>query len=151
MPRPSLPIRIWMDPAPIIARLAELEATAQEGMKGERPSDVEPQLGVMRALLIGRDARIEKLEAELARTRAASAIPEVETSHLLFFASRGGGYMLIEGAGPSPAPGEEAELDGLTYVVTKRGRAPLPGDVRRCAYLVASPTAPGASEDPNTF
>jgi hypothetical protein len=134
-----------MDPAPIIARLAELEATAQPGTEGRRPSDVEAQLGVMRALLIGRDARIEKLEAELARTRDASAAPEVETSHLLFFAARGG-YTLIERAGPSPAPGEETELDGLTYLVSKRGRAPLPGDTRRCAYLVASPTALDAFE-----
>jgi hypothetical protein len=124
-----------MDPAPIIARLAELEA-AQRGTKDERPSDVEAQLGVMRALLIGRDARIEELEAELAGRRDLSAAPEVETSHLLFFASRGG-YALMERAGPSPAPGEEVELAGLMYGVTKRGRPPVPGDTRRCAFLVA--------------
>lgn len=136
------PIAICMDPAPIVARLAELEAT-QRGTKDERPSDVEAQLGVMRALLSGRDARIQELQAELARTRDASAAPEVEPSHLLFFPSRGG-YTLIERAGPSPAPGDELELDGLTYGVTKRGRAPLPEDTRRCAYLVAPPAAPRA-------
>jgi hypothetical protein len=138
-----------MDPAPIIARLAELEVTAPRDAEDQRPSDVEAQLGVMRALLIGRDARIEKLEADLARARDASPGPEVETSHLLFFASRGG-YTLTERAGPSPAPGEEVELDGVTYGVTKRGRAPLPGDTRRCAFLVAPPAALGASEDGNS-
>jgi hypothetical protein len=132
-----------MDPAPIIARLAELEETAQpQTIEDQRISDLETQVGVARALLVGRDARIAELEAELGRARAASATPEPETSHLLFVPSENG-YALVERPGPTPGLGDEVELDGLTFGVARHGRAPLPGDTRRCAYLFAHPAARG--------
>ena len=132
-----------MDATPIIARLAELEATTQDARThDEHTSDLEAQLAVARALLIGRDERIGQLEAEIASTRDTSATAEPEKSHLLFVPSAGG-YRLVERSGPAPVPGDEIELEGLTYRVTKRGRAPLPGDGRRCAYLVEDPSAAG--------
>src|SRR5690242_17611542 len=111
-----------MDPAPIIARLAELEATEQpRTIEEKRASDLQTQVSVVRALLVGRDARIAELEAELGRMRAASSASEPETSHLLFVPAESG-YALVERGGPAPAPGDEIRLDGLSYAVVRRGR-----------------------------
>ena len=44
-------------------------------------------------------------------------------------------YRLVEVARRSLAPGAPVEIDGEAYVVSRIGRAPLPGDTRACAYL----------------
>jgi hypothetical protein len=45
------------------------------------------------------------------------------------------GYELREREGDPPAVGEEVEEDDERLYVTKVAPSPLPGDLRRCAYL----------------
>jgi hypothetical protein len=54
----------------------------------------------------------------------------------LLFVSKPSGYELHERAGEPPAVGSEVEEDDSALRVTKIGPSPLPGDARRCAYLV---------------
>ena len=54
----------------------------------------------------------------------------------LAFVASPHGYRLQDGPGPLPALGATMELDGAPLRVTKVGPSPLPGDARRCAYLV---------------
>jgi hypothetical protein len=61
----------------------------------------------------------------------------VVNGHLLF-AQDGAGYILDERSGPPPAPGETIVLGDARsqFVVMKVGASPLPGDRRRCSYLL---------------
>jgi hypothetical protein len=45
------------------------------------------------------------------------------------------GYELREREGEVPAVGEQVEEDDGRLFVTKVAPSPLPGDLRRCAYL----------------
>jgi len=45
-------------------------------------------------------------------------------------------YRLVEIGGAGLARGETYELEGEEYVVARTGPSPLPGDRRRCAYLM---------------
>lgn len=67
--------------------------------------------------------------------QAAAAAPD-GTGHVLFVPSPGG-YVLVERGGSPPQPGETIAPfeDAPSYVVTKLAPSPLPGDVRRCAFL----------------
>ncbi len=56
--------------------------------------------------------------------------------HLLFV-WKPSGYELVEREGEPPGVGEQIEVDGREERVTKVGPSPLPGDGRRCAYLIA--------------
>jgi hypothetical protein len=59
-----------------------------------------------------------------------------EGSHLLFV-TKPTGYELAERDGEPPAAGSRVEVEGdSAYMVTKVAASPLPGDARRCAYLV---------------
>jgi hypothetical protein len=51
------------------------------------------------------------------------------------FVSSAHGYRLVEATGLTPRLGEQVELEGGTFRVVKVGRSPLPGDLRRCAFL----------------
>ena len=55
-------------------------------------------------------------------------------SHLLFI-SKPTGYELRERDGDVPGVGEDVEEDETRLRVTKVAPSPLPGDLRRCAYL----------------
>jgi hypothetical protein len=55
--------------------------------------------------------------------------------HLLFV-WKASGYELREREGDPPAVGDEVEDEGGRLRVTKVAPSPLPGDDRRCAYLV---------------
>ena len=60
----------------------------------------------------------------------------------------GAAYKLVEVARRSLSPGAPVEIDGEPYVVSRIGRAPLPGDARACAYLERvgpASSAPGGS------
>lgn len=45
------------------------------------------------------------------------------------------GYELREHEGEAPGVGEEVEEDQTRLRITKVAPSPLPGDLRRCAYL----------------
>jgi hypothetical protein len=53
----------------------------------------------------------------------------------LRFVWKATGYELREREGDAPAVGEEVEEDDERLFVTKVASSPLPGDLRRCAYL----------------
>lgn len=59
----------------------------------------------------------------------------MDGGHLLFV-SKPSGYELRERDGDAPQVGSSVEQDGETLRVTKVAPSPLPGDRRRCAYLV---------------
>lgn len=61
----------------------------------------------------------------------------VSNGAFVIFVPTAAGYQLIERTGPVPAVGEEVGVSGGTLVVAKIGVSPLPGDLRRCAYLEA--------------
>ena len=54
----------------------------------------------------------------------------------LLFVSKPTGYELREREGEPPSVGEEVQEEDGTMRVTKLAPSPLPGDDRRCAYLV---------------
>lgn len=97
-----------------------------------------------------REAALEAISAELTtreerssaeasaptplRLPGGSVAPGLEpTGHILYVP--GGGYRVVERSGRAPYVDERVEVDGLTFVVTRVGRSPLPGDRRECAYL----------------
>jgi hypothetical protein len=77
----------------------------------------------------------ERLRAELSRAPAVEA-PERPSSHVLFVPAPTG-YLLLDREGAPPAAGDEFELPESAgrFVVTRIGRAPLPGERRPCAFL----------------
>jgi hypothetical protein len=84
-------------------------------------------------------ARIEQLEAKL---RAIEEHPGIDAAalraalaHTRLIASSGG-YAFAEVDAPPPAPGSRVEQGGAEYTVWRVGPSPLPGDPRRCAFLV---------------
>ena len=55
--------------------------------------------------------------------------------HLLFV-WKPSGYELVEREGDPPSVGATVEIDGRAQRVSKIGPSPLPGDGRRCGYLI---------------
>ncbi len=62
------------------------------------------------------------------------AEPEAQPG-LVYLFPRAGEYELVERDGATPAPGEQVELEGESFVVARVGRSPLPFDRRSCVYL----------------
>ncbi|MDQ2984897.1 MAG: hypothetical protein M3R70_13395 [Actinomycetota bacterium] len=58
-----------------------------------------------------------------------------EGSYLLFV-SNPTGYELREREGEPPAPGSRIDEEDGRMIVSKIAPSPLPGDPRRCAYLI---------------
>lgn len=83
-----------------------------------------------------REAQLAELDTELAEGSAHDLAlqPLVESPELAFVP--GPIYRLVEHAFSDLAPGAEVELDGEEYLIGRLGPSPLPGDARRCAYLV---------------
>jgi hypothetical protein len=85
-----------------------------------------------------REERLDELEARLDDARAEpdyggpGGIPQ--STRLAFVP--GIDYRLLEVERTGVAPGDRFELEGEEYVVARTGPSPLPGDRRRCAYLV---------------
>lgn len=95
-----------------------------------------PQLA---AALAERDSALAERDAALASFESSTARVE-ESSHLLFFAAAGRGYVLLERPGPAPAVGDvvDTSADGGTACacVRKVARPPIPEPTLRCAYLL---------------
>lgn len=125
-----------------VLRAAEAELTRRRGELGAvelRRAAVEQREQALGA----REERISALEARLAerdeRDDVASSPDEQSAgtatgAQLAFVPGRG--YRLAEIEQHQLATGMTLELDGERYVVVRVGPSPLPGDRRRCAYLV---------------
>jgi hypothetical protein len=98
------------------AREAHLEET---GLEGHEPTE---------------DPATEEAATEPAPAVDESA-GEAETTVELLFVP-GTGYRLVETEPRALAVGDDVELEGAAYVVTRTALSPLPQDRRRCAYLV---------------
>jgi hypothetical protein len=61
--------------------------------------------------------------------------PAVELAHLRFVLA-GAAYRIDAHGGPVPVVGEQIDLDERSFRVVKVAASPLPGDERRCAYLL---------------
>jgi hypothetical protein len=86
-----------------------------------------------------RETQLAELETGLAERSAESFGPgrRREDVELAFVA--GTTYRLVEHALSEVVSGATVELEGEKYVVGRIGPSPLPGDSRRCAYLVRGP------------
>jgi hypothetical protein len=133
------------------AREAELssflrEITERETSVTEAENDIErrrQELGAVELkraaverrerALDAREVEIDEREAQVAQLAAAREWGE-EAVELAFVP--GAEYYLV-GLDATPlAPGLELAVGEETYVVSRIGPSPLPGDGRRCAYLV---------------
>jgi multidrug efflux pump subunit AcrA (membrane-fusion protein) len=88
--------------------------------------------------LAAREAQLAELEAEAVK-REAQVIPgepRAETVELVFVS--GPSYRLVERSVGDLVPGTTVEIDAEAYVVERIGPSPLPGDRRRCAFLIGS-------------
>jgi hypothetical protein len=61
-----------------------------------------------------------------------------QSRHLVFMPVEGV-YALAERPGPAPSEGDDEEIDGTRFRVTRIGGSPLPSDRRRCAFLEVAP------------
>jgi hypothetical protein len=66
---------------------------------------------------------------------AAPVPPPVELGHLRFVLA-GAAYRIETHDGPAPAVGDSVEIDERSFRVVKVAPSPLPGDERRCSYLL---------------
>lgn len=81
---------------------------------------------------------IERLRGEFTRLKLVEA-PKQVFAHLLFVPTPAR-YLLLEREGAPPVPGDELEVPeaDARFQVTRVGRAPYPGELRPCAYLLRS-------------
>ena len=104
----------------------------------EAVPDPEPELEGLQAENRRLLEEIERLKAEFTSLHVVEApAPAPATAHLLFVPTPAR-YLLVERLGPPPDPGAELELPAEkgSFVVTKVGRSPFPGERRPCAFLV---------------
>lgn len=83
-----------------------------------------------------REERLAELEEKLAERPAAEvrARPVAVSPELVF--TPGPAYGLIEVAPFDASPGSQVDIAGERYIVARVGPSPLPGDGRRCAYVL---------------
>ncbi len=81
-----------------------------------------------------REERVAELESRLGDPTGTGAADAEVRAQLAFVP--GSDYRLVEIEMPQLRAGATIELDGEEYVVARTGPSPLPGDGRRCAYLV---------------
>jgi hypothetical protein len=146
------------------AREAELtgylrELTEREKLVAQSEEELarrRQELGAVelkRAAVERRERAVEGREAELVEREAvapavAAASTEPESIELAFVP--GVRYSLVEVEAVPLTPGLELDVADETFLVSRIGRSPLPGDSRRCAYLVRGvrgrdPSSPGSS------
>jgi len=120
--------------------VAELEAREQRlHEEEEQLARRRAELGAVelkRASLEQRERALEERERVLGQPGGNGAPAETEATIVLAFVP-GPQYRLVELAPVSARPGEALAVEGDEYTVARVGPSPLPGDSRRCAYLVA--------------
>jgi multidrug efflux pump subunit AcrA (membrane-fusion protein) len=95
-----------------------------------------------------RESEVSSREAELETSASvpdADVIDDPTPSPLLLFVP-GPGYRLVEVEHGALRRGDPFELEDVEYVVGRMGPSPLPGDGRRCAYLVLGPRRTSPSD-----
>lgn len=129
------------------AREAELtgylrELTGRETALAEAEEDLgrrRQELGAVelkRAAIERRERAVTEREAELEELEEKSAERDDDASAVELAFVPGTRYHLVE-LEPTPlSRGVSLDVEAETFVVTRIGRSPLPGDRRRCAYLV---------------
>jgi chromosome segregation ATPase len=139
----------------VVARLAQVHAERDEAraaQKLERASEelrrAEQERAEGETRLQAAEAMRLELAGELETARAAleqrsddpgpATVTYEADAHLLFVPARNR-YLLVERPGSPPAPGDTLELEvedaGGRFLVSRIGRAPLPGRRLACAYL----------------
>jgi chromosome segregation ATPase len=130
-------------------RAAEAELTRRRGELGA----VELRRAALERreeTLAAREEQVAALEARLAEREATSGVDdrpaETVTGVELAFVP-GNAYRLLALDHAELATGSAVEVDGKQYLVSRIGPSPLPGDDRRCAYLVQGGrgSSPGGS------
>jgi hypothetical protein len=98
--------------------------------------DAEPELERLEAENRRLQTEIERLQNEFTRLKVVEA-PQPASAHLLFVPTPAR-YLLVERDGAPPDPGSELDVAEAaeTFVVTKVGAAPFPGERRPCAFLL---------------
>lgn len=141
------------------AREAELTGYLRELMKRETAlAEAEHDLGrrrqelgaveLKRAAVERRERALEEREGELEEreARIASRQPDAGGGSIVELAFvPGTQYRLVEIGGTPLGPGVELDVAEQAYVVARTGPSPLPGDPRRCAYLVPGDSGAGSS------
>jgi hypothetical protein len=138
------------------AELLELmrDVTAREERVREGESELarrRTELGAVelkRAALERRERALDEREEALQENGSGAAQPRTPSAPDLAFVP-GEEYRLREIDAEPLAAGATVTVDGAEYLVARVGPSPLPGDARRCAYLVRGPRggspAPGNS------
>jgi hypothetical protein len=157
LPKPATPLPPSAVPAPpeqpnVQAQLDELrtahERTSDELTRiGDALARVQAELAELRAAPAAAAAPVVAQPETPPEVEAASAPerepeqptpvvePAVELAHLRFVLA-GAAYRVDSHDGPVPVVGERVDLDERSYRVVKVAASPLPGDERRCAYLL---------------
>jgi hypothetical protein len=118
------------------ARLSEAEADV--GRRRQDLGAVELKRAALERrerALEAREDEIAELQAELDR-RAATTWPTVEPELVELAFVPGDRYRLVEIDATPLTLGFVFEVEDAEFVVSRIARSPLPGDARRCAYLV---------------
>jgi hypothetical protein len=116
---------------------------ADEAELARRRSD----LGAVELKREAIEHRERAVAAREARLAAAGAEAEEQDPSVSLLFVPGSTYRLVEIESRELAAGSEVEVDGSTYVVSRLGRAPLPGDRRTCAYLERASDVPSGSDE----
>ena len=138
---PELEGEVAAQPTATIVELAPMPPPpALEAVPDPEP---DPQLEQLEAENKRLQEEIERLRSEFTRLRVIEAQlpqsepePELPKSHVLFVPTPSR-YLLLERQGPPPDAGAEVSLSEGSFVVNRVGRAPVPGERRACAFLLA--------------
>jgi hypothetical protein len=102
----------------------------------EAVPDPDPELERLEAENRRLQDEIERLRGEFTKLKLVEA-PKQAFAHLLFVPTPAR-YLLLERDGAPPATGEQLEVPeaDARFSVAKVGRAPYPGELRPCVYLL---------------
>ena len=92
-----------------------------------------------RAAVERRERAVAEREETFAERGSAKRAEEDQSPSPLLVFLPGAAYSLVELEHPPVRAGATLALDTGEYVVARTGPSPLPGDARRCAYLVRGP------------
>jgi chromosome segregation ATPase len=147
-------------------RESELRELGREFMEREarlaaEEAELKRRRGELGAVELKREALEQRERALAAREEEVAAAAEArapderdtaleddpptdrrESSNVAVAFVPGAAYRLVTLEERALHVGAVLDLDGVSYVVARLGRAPIPGDDRRCAYLEREPSEP---------